>query len=292
MKTIGIGSALPEPVAPVLNDGSAEALQARADYEYAYMMWQMRQGGAEVRVHETTDFDAIQADFVNYKNSMVQWIHDMPETPDDNDPNVRGIPSIAAGSWSAIASAVASLGPGAGFIIPVLLIDLLINLGQELFVEWLAGKLFPGESGSMDELVKVFRKFGLIDPGIADKERSVLVGEKNGTGFAGLFQGDFASIGQLLYEALHITQDGEKVSVLEELLKRFTVLDADGKATGLLEKIFIVDDDGVERSVLEMGLLDTNANGKLFSLLWTLAQQQIRIVVSSRGDIDDVTIEP
>lgn len=75
MKTILIGSGNTTPIVPpTLNDGSAEALSAWADYEYICTIRNMRAGGYTLVVVEGSDVQTLQSDMSTALSSTLAAI--------------------------------------------------------------------------------------------------------------------------------------------------------------------------------------------------------------------------
>lgn len=233
MKSVPIGSGvITSPAAPTLNDGSAEALSAMADYEFVCTVRNLRAADYEIQWAEVSDYDSLQSDVNTFKGDFKTWLQAMPGIDDGSSPSTRDLPAQTGATWASIAQRVVSLAvAGAAGGVPGILLDLAIDVGVEMLAQYLGGKLYPGGDGSMSETNSILRKSLLIDPGVLDFERSVFVGEKGGTGFWGLAQGDFTSIGQLLLHALYrdtndldssvfVLEDsgGNRISTIESLI--------------------------------------------------------------------------
>lgn len=64
-----------------------------------------------------------------------------------------------------------------------------------------------------------------------------------------------------------------------------------GEIVDVLNNLFKGPDGESVAELVEKGLIDKNALGEKFAIMWALSKQQQRIVVSNRGDVDDVLIE-
>lgn len=58
-----------------------------------------------------------------------------------------------------------------------------------------------------------------------------------------------------------------------------------------LQQRFLSTDTVTIADILEMGLIDENAAAEKYSILWNLARQAIRVIVTSGNDLDDVLLD-
>lgn len=215
----------------------------RDAYENCVTRYNLDAAEIAITQPESTDFTDLQTDVDTFRGSIKTWLADLPNIDDGSDPGTRGLPAVPGATWTSIIQKVVALAVGgAAGAVPAILLDLGIDVGLEIFSKWLAGKVYPGGDGSLHEMTKILRKALLIDPGILDFERSVFVGEKGGTGFWGLAQGNFASLGQMVLQALYKDSEDLDSSV-------FRVKDSGNNVLGIAETLFV-------------GLLDSLTDGE------------------------------